>query len=75
MIDYITGPDPEERFNYLRLYMFFSLPVVVIIASYIFWVIYGCLFKMTSQQRNDCIVATISIIWALFYPKIVSNIA
>ena len=45
MIDYFTGPDTEYRLNYIRLYTFVSLPVVVIILSVLFWYIRG--YKLT----------------------------
>lgn len=75
MIDYITGPDPDVRFNYLRLLTFYLLPIVAIIVSFIFWLIKGCCSKMTAQQRVDKTISTIAIIWFLFYPTIVSYLA
>ena len=47
MIDFITGPDPEQRFNYVRLIGFYCLPLVVVIFSYIFWLIKGCISRLT----------------------------
>ena len=75
LIDYITGPDPEQRFNYVRLFCFYLLPVLVIILSYLFWLIKGCTSKLTKQQRIDSTISTISIIWSIFYPTIVSYLA
>lgn len=51
------------------------MPILVIFLSYGFWFIKGCCSKMTGQQRNDSAIATISIIWSLFYPTIVSYLA
>ena len=47
MIDFITGPDPEQRFNYVRLILFYFLPLLVVIVCYIFWLIKGCISRLT----------------------------
>lgn len=76
MIDNITGPDPDISFNYLRLATFFALPVVVIILSFLFWLFKGCWNSaMSRQQRFDNTIATIAIIWFVFYPTIVQYMA
>ena len=75
MIDYVTGPDPEVRFNYVRFFFFILLPLLVILLSYLFWLIKGCISKLTKQQRTDSTISTISIIWSIFYPTIVSYLA
>ena len=75
MIDYVTGPDPKARFNYLRLIMFTILPIIVMLLSYVFWLIKGCISKLSKQERDDKTISTIAIIWFLFYPTIVSYIA
>jgi len=76
MIDYLTGPGPEFSFNYLRLVTFATLPVIVIIFSFFFWLVRGCLSsQMTRQQRVDNTISTIAIIWFIFYPTIVSYLA
>jgi hypothetical protein len=75
MIDYITGPDPNIRFNYIRLVVFFTLPVIVIILSYLFWLLKGCISRMNAQERVDKTISTIAIIWYIFYPSIVSYLA
>ena len=72
MIDNITGPDPNISFNYLRLATFFALPVVVIILSFLFWMCKGGFNSaMSRKQLFDNTVATIAIIWFVFYPTIV----
>lgn len=80
MIDYWIGPDPELRYNYLRLYLFSALPIGVIVLSFIFWWLKSCLCcccngSMTRQQRLDKSISTIAIIWFIFYPTIVSYLA
>ena len=69
MIDYLTGPDPDSRFNYIRLYFFYALPLVVVILSFMFWFCKGCCRK--PKMLLDKTVSSISIIWFLFYPTIV----
>ena len=73
LIDNFTGADPEHRFNYIRLYFFYSLPLIVVILSFIFWFIRGCC--MNPKVLLDKTVATIAIIWFLFYPTIVTYLA
>ena len=75
MIDFITGPDPPQRFNYIRIMSFYLLPLVVIVLSWIFWLFAGICSRHTRQQRIDKTISSISIIWFLFYPTIVANIA
>ena len=81
MIDYVTGPNPDIRFNYLRLITFYSLPIAVILLSFLFWSIKGCCSRLSCcsrispQELLDKAIATISIIWFLFYPTIVSYLA
>ena len=69
MIDYLTGPDPDSRFNYIRLYFFYALPLIVVILAFIFWFTKGCC--RNPKQLLDKTVSSISIIWFLFYPTIV----
>ena len=71
MIDYVTGADPLFTFNYLRLVMFFILPVVVMIISFIFWFTKGICSRESLQEKVDKMISTIAIIWFLFYPTIV----
>ena len=75
MIDYFTGPDPDSRFNYIRLYSFYALPLIIIPISFLFWFIKGCCSGLTTEQRNDKTISTIAIIWFLFYPTIVGYLA
>ena len=75
MIDFITGPDPDIRLNYVRLITFYVLPVVVILCSFLFWLIKGKINKLTAQERLDKTISTIAIVWFLFYPTIVSYLA
>lgn len=75
MIDYWTGPDPSLSFNYQRLLTFYVLPLAVIPLSLIFWGTKGCISRLSAQERWDKTVATINIIWFLFYPTIVSYLA
>ena len=76
MIDYVTGPSPDPSFNYLRLTTFHTLPVAVIVLSFVFWTVRKCVSRlMTWQEQLDKTVATIAIIWFLFYPTIVSYLA
>ena len=73
MIDYFTGPDPDKRFNYMRLYFFYMLPILVIVLCFIFWFIRGCCTN--PKQLLDKTVSSIAIIWFLFYPTIVQYLA
>ena len=76
MIDYVTGENPEFRFNYMRLFTFSVLPIAVIIFSFIFWCFKACCCnRLSAKRRTDKTVATISIIWYVFYPTIVSYLA
>ena len=47
MIDYVTGDDPNVRFNYLRLFTFYLLPIAVILLSFLFWGIKGCCKRLS----------------------------
>ena len=70
MIDYITGPDPPSRFNYIRLYFFSALPLIVLILSFTFWMLKGR--RTTSlEYRLDRAISTTAIMWFIFYPTIV----
>ena len=73
MIDYLTGPDPDSRFNYIRLYFFYLLPLIVVILSFIFWFTKGCC--KNPKELLDKTVSSIAIIWFLFYPTIVQYLA
>lgn len=75
LIDFVTGPDPDLRFNYIRITFFYALPVLVILISYLFWLCKGKLSNLTQQQRVDKTISTIAIVWFLFYPTIVSYLA
>jgi len=75
MIDYITGPEPSFSFNYLRLATFDLLPIAVIVLSFVFWLVKALCSRMSSQERKDRTIATVAIIWFLFYPTIVSYLA
>ena len=61
--------------NYIRLAMFTLSPIVVIIIANVFWFIRGICKNMDSIERRDKTVSTVSILWFLFYPSIVSNLA
>ena len=76
MIDYITGPSPKFSFNYMRLTTFTALPFAAIVLSFIFWTLRRLnSADITWQGQLDKTVATIAIIWFLFYPTIVSYLA
>ena len=75
MIDYVTGADPSLRLNYLKLGAFVAMPLLVFTVSYFFWLIKSCCSKYTSEQRMDRVISTTAIIWFLFYPVTVEEIA
>ena len=47
MIDNMTGADPKFTFNYTRLVLFYILPVLVMILSFIFWFTKGICTRQT----------------------------
>ena len=74
-MSYITGPDPQIRLNYINVIQYFVLPILVVIFSWIVWSIYALFKKLSTIDKRDKIIATISILWFLFYPTIVTKLA
>ena len=75
MIEFLTSPNPALRFNYIRLYTFYSLTLLIILIAYLSWRGEAWTSELTVQQRVDKTVSPIAIIWFLFYPTIVSYLA
>ena len=65
------GNNPTHRLNYLRGVSVFVLPFVIVIASISFWTIYGCITKMKTEEKLDKNMATISVVFFVFYTTIV----
>ena len=75
MLDYIYGSDSNVRLNYVRLVIFTLSPFVVVIISLVFWCCKGLIRKQSREEQMDKSMATIAIIWFLFYPTLVSLLA
>ena len=69
------GTNPSYRLNYIRGVSIFLLPFGLVIASKSFWTIYGCTKKMPSDEKMDKHMATIAVVFFLFYPTIVFQMA
>ena len=65
------GDSPSFRLNYIKGVSFFLLPFAIVLISLIFWRIYGCYAKLNAEERSDNNMATISVVFFLFYPTIV----